>query len=257
MRRVTAVSMLVAVTAIVAMSVLAADPWSHVDDYAPIMQFNTLIVDVYPTGFQGEYSGYCTYALPKTSSSGCTFQYWFYYRYDIRISREVDAAIDSVLQNVANLGLFEREIDKLFHDHDWELVEVHVPSLGAQPDYITYYAHGSSYTLQTSGWGWTAPMQGKHPVVKVITDMHASYPAGLWSPLVGGWLSPEVNLEFALALQWEHLAGYVPEIGYAPAYKTIDFSQRCRSFKSSMWNVHTESLPTYPYELPWDKGFNY
>ena len=94
LRKTMMVGLAALVPCIAALGVLASDLWSYVGDYAPIVEYNTLIVDDYPTGFLGEYSGYCTYALPKATSVGYTFQYWFYYRYDIRISRSVDAALD-------------------------------------------------------------------------------------------------------------------------------------------------------------------
>lgn len=259
MKYVRLASLTVAALVIMTSTAMAADPWNYVDDYAPIMQFNTLIVDAYPTGFRGEYSGYCTYVNIKSGYSGHTFQYWFYYRYDIRLTRSVDQTLEDLLQEVnrqsINLPGFEHEIDKLSHDHDWELVEIHVDQLGSNPYKISYYSHGSRYDLSPTGWPFAAPMQGKHCVVKVISDMHGSYPAGYWSPALALWGSWAANLEFAIAATWEHLAGYVPEVGYAPPYKTIDFTNRCRRFTSSMTRVH--SLSNYPYQLPWDKGFNY
>jgi len=249
----------VAVILAVGMLAIAADAWNYVDDYAPIVEFNTLIVDVYPTGFQGDYSGYCTYVNVKSEYSAYIFQYWFYYRYDIRLSRTVDAALKQLLdwanRNTINSREFEEAVDNLFHEHDWELVEVHVSTLGSMPNRISYYSHGSRYDLTPNSPPFWTPMQGNHCVVKVITDMHGSYPAGIWSPVLAGWGSWKANLEFALAGAWEHLAGYAPEFGYAPGYKQLDFSSRCRRFSSTMMRVH--SLSGYPYALPWDRGFNY
>jgi len=255
------VSTIVVIAAVLVVEIapIGAGAWNYVDDYAPIVEFNTLIVDVYPTGFQGDYSGYCTYVNIKSGYSGYTFQYWFYYRYDIRLARGVDQVLEDLLQEVnrhsINAAELEHEIDKLAHEHDWELVEVHVSQLGSNPNKISYYSHGSRYDLSATGWPIAAPMQGKHCLVKVVSDMHGSYPAGYWSPALALWGSWGANLEFAIASAWEHLAGYIPEVGYVPSYETLDFTNRCRQFTTSMMRVH--SLPDYPYQLPWDRGFNY
>lgn len=270
MPRVRLVVIVLALVAMAAYWVVSAAPacsrddyeWNYVDDYAPILEFNTLIVDEYPTGFQDDYSGTCAYARWDYDSSGYTFQYWYYYRYDIRFTSEVDAKLDEILTQLlldANVdsAWLEHEVDKLFHEHDWELVEVHVPFLGSVPDYVTYCAHGGRYTLFTDDWFFPAPMEGKHCRVQIITDMHGSYPPDSWT-LPFGW--PPDNLksyagvvmEFLVAGAWENLASWE---GIYSSYDEIEYADKCRPFSAGM--AETSWLYGYPCEMPWDKGFVY
>jgi len=234
---------------------MAADPWQYVGVYAPIVYFNTLTVDVFPQGFPGDYSGTCVYADIKREDEGYLFRYWFYYRYDIRFNRYVDQAIKDLVEKLnartINSEQLKSILDKLFHEHDWELVEVHVNRLGSRPVLITYHAHGDSHSLSPDSFPFGAPLEGTHPAIKVISDMHGSYPAGMWIPELTGWMHPAVWLEFKLVHAWEHFSGYFPEFGKAPPYKRIDFTYLCRSFSRHMKLIH--SLPGYPYPMPWDR----
>ncbi len=230
------------------------DPWRFVDTYAPIMKFNSVGVRHLPTGFGGE-SGTCAYVNIKP---GYVFQYWVYYAKDIRIDAKTDRAIKQALQQVnrsqqaVNLDPIIR---KAFHDHDWELVEVHVPRLGALPSLISFYAHGTHYDLVPNAWPIGATMQGKQCVVKVVTDMHGSYPAGMWTPANSGWRNIQANAEFAIIWAKELAAGYHPELGNPPSYRTVNFAGKCRRFSSRIVQIHR--LRDYPYQMPWDRGFKY
>jgi len=233
------------------------DPWRYVDQYAPILQFNSVTVRCFPTAFPREPSGPCAYVHIKP---GYVFQYWFYYPEDIRLDRETDQVLKGLLQQGNRLqpaldrNALEEKINKLFHKHDWELLEVRVDKLGAPPSEIFFCAHGARYSLKPGA----ATMQGKQCVAKVISDMHACYPAGPWTPANSGWTNLNANTEFAITWLREMAAGYHPELGQPPPYHTVNFAGQLRRFSSRMLNVHSlTDYPDYPYPMPWDRGFNY
>ena len=238
-------------------------PSRYVDEYAPIMHFNSVGVNYLPTEFMGKSSEYCAYVNIKP---GYIFQYWFYYSKDIRLNADLDTRIKEALQEI-NQSQKVLDLDPIireaFHEHDWELVEVHVPQLGGMPTKISFCAHNAHYDLKPNAWPIGATMQGKQCVVKVITDMHGSYPAGLWTPAKS--MRPDqnidyyakANVEFGIIWAKELAAGYHPELGSPPPYRAINFAGRCRPFSPQMFQVHQKDLPGYPYPMPWDRGFNY
>lgn len=232
------------------------DPYNFADYYAPILEFSQVGVTVYPSEFGGG-GRICTYINIKESPSGSgyVFQYWFYYKEDIRWDRQTDEAIKGLLQGVqqhVKLDKLDSDIKKLFHKHDWELVEVHVPRLKEVPSRILYGMHSDLYELIP---GKGAPMSGKQCVVKIVTDMHACYPAGPWNPAMAGIFHHSILTEFAFIALKEAAAGYVPFGKWPPPYRTINFAGKTQRFNSRMESTPPD--PDYPYHWPWHEKRDY
>ncbi len=128
------------------------------------------------------------------------------------------------------------ELDRLFHDHDWELISVTVKEPYQHPRKITYYAHGESINLYQS----EVQFDGKRPLAKVVTDMHGTYPSGIWQPK-------------SIRAQVEWLIGNL--LDGMDETRKLNFAGHCRPFTPQMMQIVT--IPGYKYPPPWKRGFNY
>ena len=233
----------------------SVNPWQHFDEYAPVVQFNKACCRYRPRAFPGDGVGSACYVnIQQTTAGGYVFQYWFYYAKDVRIDEYTDTQLKRLLALIAEKtnSQIDSVLQQAFHSHDWELVEVHVSTLGEMPTKISFCSHGQRYDLKPNTWPIGATMKGKRCVVKVISDMHGSYPAGLWTPANSGWASLHANAEFLIVLAKETA---LRSVGVKPVYEEVQFAGRCKQFSERVKRV--SSLPDYPYRMPWNRRFRY
>jgi hypothetical protein len=254
------------------------DPWTWAEEYAPYLTFHKSTVKNFPQRFPSDDpgSGVCTYLKikePDSLENGYRFQYWFYYAKDIRIDEKTDKQIRDYIISCKNSKVFRRatsifalnkvadklidmNLEKAFHKHDWECVEVYVTKLGDEPKSIRYCAHGKIYPMKPD----RTNLFGFHPQVRVISDMHGCYPPGPWMPIPSWSDNWGACIEFILV--WA-MDGFAPEM---EEYKTQIFWKSAggilkpgdiRKFTKKMENYNKWDFKDYPYEMPWQREFYY
>jgi len=234
-----------------------SSPMAHVNQYAPIVSFSNL-VRYMPTRFPADEKGPpCCYVniKPLGSANGALFQYWLYYAKDIKIDEAVDK-VGMTIQGLCSIDGAEKlcrsvNLDKFFHDHDWELVEVVVPALGERPSEIIYHAHSQDLRKAAT----PDLLLEYQPKVAVLTDMHGSYPPN-WEPRdIAGFALSVVEYNIAQVLPSVRAVAAGQPSGPLRFTRTLNLSKHCRPFTEKMMEV--TSLPGYPYKMPWRRGFKY
>ena len=269
-RMIIFITLVASFTGLMSTTVMAqsSNAWDYVDDYAPIVYYYPT-VKYLPAKFPDDpvaagSLAYVNIKYPDNVENGYRFQYWFYYTKDVRIDEKTDALLRSIIMqypDVAQAALSfvkkDAKIEEIFHDHDWECVEVFVKKLGKKPENIRYCAHGKISYLNCTAklpLEQVAAMSSNQCLVKVISDMHGSYPyysvQQMWTMLFNNEQKAEI-----LIVAGKLLSSYNTVECDKNKMKMIDYAVYWRPFCAEMKKRH--GLEGYPDPMPWDKDFNY
>lgn len=257
----------------------SADEWNYVGKYAPILCFQPYTVDYMPTRFMSDPNSnpagedMRTYVMVIPYGGDYIFQYWFYYKRDVRWNDDVDGAIVSALNKgiealnayqgqinalpIINTELANRGVKKAFHNHDWELVEVVVPRLGERPRTVNFFAHGKALAIRYEDLQ-SDNSDGYHAFVSVVSDSHATYPLlPNWNPLSYWTENYKAIAEWVIAgceLGTNMILGSPDDL---KLYTPVSFESRIVLFSDYVRNYDSDDFDDFPYQFPWEKEYSY